>query len=39
MKQIRITLLENYGDERQTYINQVLLGYTKDENISVNASR
>jgi len=39
MKQVKITLIENNGDEKQTYINQVLLGFVKEESTSINASR
>lgn len=32
MKQLKITLLENYGD-KSTYLNQIQLGYVKENNI------
>lgn len=31
MKRLKITLLENYGDNATTYLNKVQLGYLKEE--------
>ena len=33
MKQLKITLLENFGDPKSTYINTVELGYVKENGI------
>jgi hypothetical protein len=32
MKRLKITILENFGDNQTTYLNKVHLGYLKEEN-------